>query len=543
MRKMLGILLSVLLLLGALPVAAAPVADLTAPADRLPEDVATYIGVRTDDAYFETLNSIAARLPMTPEGFDIREQLGIDFENSVRPWLGDTAGIAIGVSAPDAETGQVATNVYGVLSVTDREAAQVFVSTITTDSHTSSEVDGGTLYEAATPAGDHFLLLDDVLLAGTGEATLTWLQQGVSASLADRDDFAPRFDGLPADDYNALLWVDAPALAPQIAQEEAALPGSFSFDVIEVAEALGTQAAGFTILDDRSLTADIAVNIADPAALEALGVDIGGNPELDLGFAANIPADTPLVLHDAGLGTALLNALDSLEALGDSYDEQYEQGEIFDQNLTTINDGVTFVRLAVQGMTGASLEEVVGWMSGDYALFLTPSVMGDEVGGEGGIIVDVTDETAAMTFIETWLPNLLTELNLDFTTEDGTLVLPILGNILENPAYDILAGANDDLLAIGTRPAAAFALGDDEGLSQDATFTAVAEYIVEAPQAIAYLNVAPLESTVAALAEMSGDNDLEQLAALLPLLESGVISANYDDTGAGTVRMVLTLSD
>jgi hypothetical protein len=542
MRKLLiAVLATLLLIVGVSPAAAVPPDELTDLAEHYPDDVAVFGAIRTDDAYIDTLNGLAARIgqrvQMIPADFDLREELfsGMDFEQAIRPWLGDSA--AVGVRFTDVE------EVFIAVDVVDREAAQVFMSNLGLQ---TSDLRDGTLYTGTNPQfGINYLLLDDVLLAGQGEAGLAWLQQGVRAPLNADAGFADVLTRLPESSYNAVLMGNAPALAP-VLLEDTPTDGlmALGFDPQAAISGFGWQAAGFTILDERALTMDVATTITDLEAVQAAGISLDGNDPLNLDFASNIPADAPLVLLGTDFGGGLLGTLNQIEELGNRFEALNEQGMLSrnEESLTLLDDSATFARQAFRGLAGATLEEAFGWMTGTFGMYMTPGL------NENGLptldtayLTEATDPAAADMFVNTWLPNLLNEVGLDYVQEEAAVNLPLLGNILADSAYEIVAATGNDLFAIGTRSGVEFATGGDTGLPSDATYQAAQAYFLPDTESLAYIHPAPLQELAGVLAET--EPDFQAVAVLLPIIESGSITASYSDEGNGNARLVLTLAE
>jgi hypothetical protein len=383
------------------------------------------------------------------------------------------------------------------------------------------------------------------MLIATGGAGFDWLNAEVTAPLSDNAEFADVLSRLPAGDYNAIGLANGAALAP-VLMEEGDFDGfaTIGYDMNAIFNAMGWQAFGLTIFGERALTMDVATTITDPAALEQAGISFDASQPLNLDFAQNLPADAALVVTGSDLGSGVLKTLDQIETLGDRFDELNQQGELSrsDQSLTFIDDAVTFLRLSFRGMSGATLEEAIGWMTGNYATFMTPGVDADGLPTlETVYLTEATDPAAAESFVTTWLPNLLRELGLDYIQDEAGVRLPLIGNILENASYDIIAATGDNLLAIGTRASVEFALGTEAGLTTDSTYQAAQAHFLPDTESLAYINVAPLQQPVQALADT--DPDMEELAMLLPVVESASITARYTDDGNGVARLVLTLSE
>ncbi|MCS7072080.1 MAG: DUF3352 domain-containing protein, partial [Anaerolinea sp.] len=402
MRKLVGLFLIVLVLAAlTAPAAAIPVTDLTALARYFDPETQIFGSIRTDDGYIETLEGVLARvLALVPEDRRTPTSLraALDdlfanfpgantFDEAVRPWLGDTA--AIGVkhlnNLFDADPRNDNDIPFMVaLASRDRAAAIEFFSRLYPYArYTVTDAGAYTLF---TPTDDFgappSIYIDDqaVLLARGAELFPTGGPR--TQSLATSADFTAAFAALPAQDYNIGLYLNIPALFDMlltslrtpntpVSANTAALQGMIS-QIETSADFIGGQVWGFTILDGRSLTIDIAQS-GDIAGLAArtLSSDLIFDRPADLGFLARIPAGAPAVILSSQFGSSLEDALDSLTdqaaALG--------AGTNADDLVQTLAQ----IEFAVQGLTGMDLEdEILSWMDGEYALYFTLSpALGD----------------------------------------------------------------------------------------------------------------------------------------------------------------------
>lgn len=553
MRKLIALFLTLMLLLSVWPAAALPTEDLTDLARYVPADAPVFVAVRSDDAYLETLDDLLDQLgtsftPLRAIDIDTLLDLAVaslgqgedgDFDTLVRPWLGDTIALAIvdnSIIASNADPEALRL----LASISDQDAAESFFDRLGGFAFEKTESDSAILYSSSDAS---FVIYDDaIVIAPAPLAEPEGLLSEATASLAATDVFQTTLALLPEDDYNLAAYLDvATLLAPLVPSIQPELDdANLNIDAGAALAALGPQALGATILDDRSLTLDIYANVADPDALTAAGIPL--DPTIDpisLDFLSNVPADTPLFLQDRGLGQALLDGLNQAEMLGEMFDEQFEQGLLsFNQQaLTQVDDVVTFIRLSFQGMAGLSLEDAFGWMTGDYVVYADADfqteqrilpILGIVASGEG-------DASATLDGFE----NLFTELDL-FAERDGdTITIPAVADIFEDDSLDIILSAGDGSLSLGTRSA----LATDASILDSPVYTTAQSAFLPNSQTLAYIDITTLAERLGKLAQLVNDPQLDLGLQLLAGFESASITAVYDETGSGAVRLVLTTTE
>ena len=190
MKKTLILFLLLLTLsTGILPALAVPVTELNDLARYFPSDTVVFVATRSDDAYLESLDSLVLRIAdalpagAVPAGTvteALDEALGradppLDFQEDIRPWLGDTAALGVleipvqdGSATRFMEERQLDEDapMLIALAITDREAAtEFFENAMSRDPDlevTRTDEADFTLIETSDPAA--LIVRDDVLL-------------------------------------------------------------------------------------------------------------------------------------------------------------------------------------------------------------------------------------------------------------------------------------------------------------------------------------------------------------------------------------------
>jgi hypothetical protein len=558
MRKLSILMLALLILaLGVFPVAATPIAELTDLARYYPVNTPLFASMRMDAEFIATVDGLAqgvdAKLGGMLGGMTLRDGLDRvaqeidpegDFESTFG-WAGDT--VAIGVTSYQMKSASNTDEpVIIAIAVADVRQAELFLDNLKPDGYVKEDSNaGGTLYRPrqASPDAPVFYLADDALLIRPTTTDPNAIVPGFDASLADNKLFQEAMSRLALDDYNAVAYVDSALLLAALEQSDAKLELiPMNMDIVAMLEAIGPQSAGFTILDGRNLVIDIAVHVQDRGAYEAAGGKLQTHEPIQLDFASKLPASTALSVQSTGFGPQLIESLAELKIMGDFYDEQYEQGNLSyeQENLRQLDESATFIRQAFEGLTNLTMQEAFGSLTGDFIAYLNilPNDNPDlPVLPDFGVLVDTSNRDASALISA--MPNLLYDLGIDYEEEDGMLVIPLLGDMIGNNALDLLFGEQDGFLVSGTRSGIA-AMGQDS-LADTESFQYASQFFVEDAQALAYINVAPLRELISMMAQM-GVSDTQELALILPLFESASMTANYDESGNGQVRLIVTLA-
>jgi hypothetical protein len=568
MRKFsIALVALLLLLLGTMTSVAKTSEELADLARYYPATAPAYAALRTDAAFIDELGDLMllldGKLNGAFGGMTLRNLLDqaaqnidqdADFATSFS-WLGETA--SIGITDPDFQSLDRDEDDQALViafAISDSEAAEEFLDILHEAGFVKETVSGGFLYypeetdeEAITVFAETptLFLGEDVLLIRPSSFDPESLIPAFDETLADHADFQAAMERLPLEDYNAIAYVDPILLQTQLeeAMDDASMP--MMMNPLDVLAALGPQSAGFRLLDARNLVMDVAVHVADPAAFEAAGGRFRDAEPIDLAFTNNLPPTTALFIQDTGLGESLIEGLAQMEVLGDFYDEAWDNGDLsYDQQqLRQLDEAAVFLRQTFEGLSSLTLQEAFGWMTGDYMAFLNiHEGISEEIPAlpDFGLLVEVTDATAAENLI-TAAPAILEQLGFDYVDENGFIVMPVLGEMAQTNDLDLLIGNNGSLIAIGTRPTTEALMNGEGGLADSDHFRYASQFFLEDTQVLAYAYFPPLTEIASVLAE-NGDSDARSAVLALGLFESGSMTAVSDDTGSGTVRLILTLA-
>jgi ABC-type glycerol-3-phosphate transport system substrate-binding protein len=603
-RFVLLLVLVLALTLGAAaaPAAAVPTDDLTAFAELFPQDTTALFSFRTDDGYIDALDGVIARLnaalptPIMP--MTLRESLdqaaatsGDSFDSLVRSWLGDKASLGVDAAYlfdDDPDNDFLAGLL--VIELRDRAAAEAFWTRAlrvneSSVGYTVSEMDGMTVYTPNEPGNlDGFIpfaLADDYMLVGNLEIAMS-VEQPLSAA----EQFQDAVVALPAGDYNLTLYLDGDLLlAGSVAMQQniqntfdeiianlgATPPPPTDFNQMftdAFAADIGGIALGATILDERSLTLDMAFAIEPETLSAALGTMLEPSMldatlvPVDLSFAQYIPAGTPLVTHITDLNTIYQTVLASLEAVAMVSGGDPQQG------MQELQAGLQGVQFAVRGLTGLDLEEdILSWMTGDVALWLSPAASVSEVDElfaaiqlglplDFGLLISaqanpegaaalVDGLEQALEFAAAQLPEgSSTELRLSSENIGGTdvVVATVFDRSLPFP-LELVIGANDAVFVLGTRAAAEAALNPTNPLTSDPLFQEAARYLLPNTTQVQYLSGVGFVPLLNLLIVQMGSNGATLIPAFAGLISSSSITTSTDANGVGLLRMVLTLAE
>lgn len=581
MKKILLLCLLLVFSLGALPAAAnplqSPVDNFTGLAAYFSAEAPMFLAMRTDDAYLDELDAVighvAKALPgVIPPNFSVKQLYDLPVDSSrtvgqaIRPWLGSAA--AVGINGSPETLMSSTPPLLIVVEITDRAAAETFWSGMLGSSYNTETVNGYTVY---TP-NNRFIsgsvaVGDKVLLISLSNSITPEMPR---ESLAQSARFTGALAQMPADSYNILVYSDAASFTIASMQQMfstsnprmAAIYKVFNelFDALLSAQ--GPQMIGFTTLDGRTLTMDMAQMRGDTSKLEALGLNLYfASDPVDVNFAARVPADAPLVLQGSNIGPMMINGIKNFRTLGDYLQDQGivrdllitqfvdpENAELAN-DLINIGHLITFFELSFAGMTGLNFEnDVLAWMDGDFASYLR--IVPSEkllIAPDFAVIVESSDAQAPAATISK-LVDALNQYRLKpSVSSDGSTI--IFSDLLRwfAPPYarnqfsgitelDLLLGSRGSLAAFGTRRAVEYSLSSDTGgLAADPSFIAAQAYFLPGAQSIAYANLNPL---VPVLERTRLD---PMAAALLGLFESGSITSIINDE-VNLVRFVLTIS-
>ncbi len=568
MRKVFILVVLVGLLLSVLPaaVSATPVAELTDLAQYFPADTPVFAAFRTDDAYVETLDALAARISSAIPGMGVPGRLSAmldlvaqqidqegDFQSVFRPWLGDSVAFGL-LSLEPAARGRNPEFIV-VMSVTNRAEAESFVDAFMreTDADFSVTTEGPyTLYEVENR---------NVAVAVTDDALFLTETVGALSSLNTREArlntntaFTDTIGALPMGDYDAVLYLDSPTLARamfEMGAQRNRAAGEMMEQMEGFLSAAAPQAVGFSLVNGSDLVIDSAQLPGDTGALEEMGFVLPTSlTPVSFDFAAHVPADAPLVILGANLSETYDLMIQNLRtAMAMQAEMGNEEAEDFEQ-------GLRFIEIGVRGLTGLDLEEdILGWMTGNYALFLNVNPEG--IGSvttmpiDFGLVFEATDPAAAQAVVagireavEQAEPENVT---LTQETVAGVDVAVITAEPEDEPfPVEILVGSNDEVFVIGTRNAFTAAVEPaNGGLAADAGFTTAQSHFLDDTAVLFYFTPQPLESLADTLA-VSGNDEMEAGAGFIQILtalvDSGSITATYSEDGTQG-RFVLSLAE
>jgi hypothetical protein len=566
-RGLIGFILVCVLALTVSPAAAVPVADLTALARFMPANSDIFVSARIDDGYIGVWDGFARRLAAAfPDDFPrttLTEQLdllskpfGGEFQTVFRSWLGDTAAVAItdyGLLL-DSRSSNDIDAILAAVAITDAAGAEAYFDGLNERDGMNvikTRSENGVLYEFSRGDIRSLLIQDDVILFGNLSAVNNRM-----ARLSDFDGFNDALTRLPETDYNALLYINYPSLMDAL-MFSPELSGMGTDDLFGMLfQTTGTAAVGFTILDDRSFVADFTLAY-DPAAIaEFYDLDLAllVQRPFDPAFARFIPSGTPLAAFDNDLASgyqAGLAQLASVTTLGGSMPTD-EVERMIEQ-----------VNFGLRGATGLTLDGLLGWMSGDYALWVGLSEAAQSADSpfsliaanpvEFGLLVDASVDPDAAAAAARGLRrgfSTLAELGSSGSTRlavtDETIggvevaVLTITDQSLPFP-IEIIVGANADLLVLGTRGAVEAAFNPSAGLDTDPAFQEALAFSLPGLQSLLYASGLGFLPLIDALESQLG-SDADNVRTLLTLLSSSSGTTVYTDD-AGLLRLVITLPE
>jgi hypothetical protein len=504
--------LVVMALLGtaAAPVAATPIADLTALAKYFPDGSPAFVAIRTDDGYIAALDSIASRvIAKLPPGtvppvslkllLDLGSQqvTGKPFADGIRSWLGDSVALGLtsveGLNTPNAP-------ILVVVDIKDRKAAEAGIDKLLEKASFKKSTAGSlTLYKGS--ANSVFALSDEALFIVTNEAAIP--QGALEKNLTGNAKYTETVGLLPETDYNILIYADIGSIASASMKANASTANNAAMQMqAGLFEAIGAQAYGFTVLDDRSLVIDVASNPGDLSKLTSTGVTMPKLDAVDLKFAANLPANASLVIHaksikafyDYFLQIARVN---QPAAQQEQMDKQIEQAKAM-----------------VKQSLGLDLDkDIIDWMTGDFAAFVsidTPTIVNmletSMTGGSaptfeklpfgGGFVAQATDPAKAKAFAAALgkvLPSLAAQ-NKDVKISQDKIgdvdVTVISQSVPMSPTsklpLDIVIGANDKVFLMATRAEAEAIFSGKPGLDTTAGFQEAGKYLLKQPYTVFY---------------------------------------------------------
>lgn len=570
-------------------VLAAPTAELTALADYVPANVTVFAAIRTDHAFFEEIDALAAHIgsktgnPVEPDDGIIgglndatifSSDGELDYETGVRSWLGENAAI---VFPHAAALFRGSGEPLILVSVTDRAAAQTFLDAILADDLESQnvvveEADGATLYIASSN-GDESYGLTDGLMVIFPSAYQDLGRQIVTTTpnepLSGSADFGAALAALPGDDYSAFGYLNLRGVFTSLPEfmPTSSLPIAVDFAVL--ADAMGVQSFGATVLDSRVMAFDMAFVHGEVSVFEAFGLPaptVGVRDAVDPGFARHFPANVFLYSHATNAGSQIGEMVDNIVTIGDPFMHdiisplirmagETEAADFVDG--FSFNTFTTFAELSIEGSIGLPSDQLYALLDGQYAGAF--SVIPDPdtyVTFESLQVFENVDAEGSGQLIE-GLARLLGDFRADFTFDDGVITVPtskplaaIMFNInperqMNTTGADMLITASDALIVAGSRPQVEFALGSNAGnLAETDVFVYDSQFFLPGAQMLSFINIPalyPVFTDDAPLAEVAPQTDRDQINTVLSLFDSA--SVTRVSTEANTqFRFTLTMA-
>lgn len=530
------------------------------------QDAMLFAAVRTDDAFIDELDTALA--PLYPymndfgAGFSLRGALDAELADSdlaaafddtsdLFSLVGDTAAIVVLPDPAASATDDIFEDGIGyvVLNVLDRARLE---NLLTTQAGITPTTDGDYLVYALEDDDEGVVALSDDLLIVGERAAVRAATLGDFAPLSTDARFTQSLGALPNDSYNALLYFNAPAIERAIdALPSDAVAADEDLQGLKNYFSRGSSITlGFTILEGRAFTVDLYA-LAQPNALADLALQPIGT--INSAFAANIPQGLPLVIHSTNLSSVYDNFL-SLLFFGVTIDDDPESTP------EQLESGLALVNTFVRGATGLTLDEIFGWMTQDYALFLgtTPAVANaDSIFDllaenplQLGFIADASanreQALALVDGIEMLLSGELAEsaladsnASVSYTREGDTLTLTITDTSRELPFPIVLqVGVQDDLFFFAS-PNTLNALGS-ANLNTDPTYANAGAWLLPQSDVTYYVDFDNLTPLISALRTIEDDPDLATTQEVFNLFESAVISGStFED--ALTLRALIAL--
>lgn len=569
---------------------AAPTAELTALAAYVPDNVTLFAAVRTDHAFFEELDAIitqiASKTRSKPSATDsivgglnqamlFTSDGALNYETGVRSWLGDSAALVFPSTSAIFRGGDVPPLVF-LIAVTDRAAAQNFLDTILAEDIASQTVvieedAGATLYISAQRSEASYGLTDDIMVvfgsaySDMGRQLTTTMP---NQPLSQAEDFVAAHAALPADDYSAFGYLNLGGIVSTLPEfmPTSAIPIKIDYGML--ADSLGVQAFGATVLDSRVLTFDAALVHSDVSVFEAFGLPAPTaitRDAIDPTYARFFQSDVLLYSQSTQTGSQIGALMDDFVNIGDSFLHDMivpliqmvgeEEAADFVGGFS-FNTITTFVELAIEGTIGLPVDQFFALLDGQSASAF--SVVPDPdtyVTFETLQIFENVDAAGSETLIA-GLARLLEDFRVDFSYEDGSIVLPSTKpltqmmltidpeRVMNTAAPDMVIMSNDELVLMGSRPEITFALApSDDSLAANDAYVYDSQFFLPGAQSLSFMNLSalyPLFTEDAPLAEVAPQSDRDQINSALSVFNSASMTALTTDDNT-QLRFTLTL--
>jgi hypothetical protein len=473
----------------------------------VPAGTPMYFEVTTDfdGPQWDQMREIGSRFPAYPRlASELREALTsgeVDFEEDVRPLLGERAAIAVtSLDALNRESvgtgpGAAASSeaFLGVVGIADGAREDLEALLVRTGSTAQGDVQGATLYVDGDD-GTFVGVTDEVMLVADRRediaAAMSANAEGGSAALAGTDQFTDTVGKLP-DDVFGLAYVDVGAVVRAGGE---ALPA-------------GAGVGGLGGLEDGVVGAAV---VAETEGLRITGVSRGvevnrNRSSFSPGFAANAPSDALVFAELADISTLIRDQV----ALAREGLDADTRGQI---------DALSG---SLPDILGVSIDQISALGQGRQALVVTPGT-----GGTPGIVVlsrvdDPAEAQRVLDSVRERTPALLSLLGDGGPVPPASLwtrieVVPGIQG-WQLPLGDdmsIVYAIDEDLVVIGTSPeAVAASLEPAESLQETDGFTQGTSGMPDEVTSLSFINVAEV-LTLARSMDAFADTDPEVEANL-----------------------------
>jgi len=310
-----------------------------------------YASIRLDSAFLGNADAVLSKiekglpaniLPASSQLnltqiLDLFSQLTLQQKLSdVQKWLGSSVSFGVNTLntfTPDFSNYSSPANApsYAIVApVTDQTAAAQAIGTLvaqTPGQWTRQTVNGSDIvYTSGTASYNQMTILirKNVLVFGTPAGVAVATSARPISSLAGQSLFTETLALLPASSYNAVFYLDTPAILARSAGRQLSYSGGGrSQTAINLISALvttrliGPQVWGATILNNDTLTLDVAQHAGNMAMLAAAGLVQKTGTPVDPKFTALLPANTIAALQIANPLASYDNAITNLGALWD----------------------------------------------------------------------------------------------------------------------------------------------------------------------------------------------------------------------------------
>jgi hypothetical protein len=530
MKRISVVLTLCVLMLGTLVSHAADRVTLTDLAQYAPHDALFFAGIRADDAFIQQLAVLVDDLndrdilDLNDGGIEqIFDQFG-GYEE-VREWLGQTVAAWI-----QNENISVL-----ALSITNSQSARETVeNSLPRRGFTITDMREGTLITQTAERVNTYYIAQRYMLIIPGQE----LDEEEFADLAlnirplnTDEDFTDTLDSLPRTDYNAMGYLNTPAILAQADE----------FTQDHLVPIMGRTAFGLTLIDNNFVV-DFAQGIADDSTIAPL---INRSP-VNMDFAQNLPADVQFLIQTTQVETLRAFVFGAIKQLGQRFDEQFEASELrpAEQTNIFIDDSITFIELAFQGMSGVSMPEAFGWLDEDVALYLRVTAPDEIPSVQFGLTASNTDSAQASVFMEA-IQQFSRDLGLAYTRDGSTMTYSSLRDVLveatelnnqpimfDTDLLSFVLGYNDNVVSFGTETMTnAILSADMQSLGDTPEFENASSLVLDDANLFLFVNPDGLET----LDLPNGQNEV------LKNLESLSGSMNYSN-GVVQLRLVMTLT-